>query len=212
MKVHLAALALSLAPGVAAAQSVDGVVDLSTQRPGAVAVQLRSTGVPLQVVVERRVERPPAEARARGVVLGAGRCETPCTLWVPPGVLRLRAQGPGVRATDEDIDVPAGGAEVTVRAGRAALHNVGVGLVGAGATAILATMFVALADQGVFSGTTRGSLDLSTSAVIGAAAGGAALLAAGIPLLLAHRNGATVRAAAVSVAVGPGGVAATLRF
>lgn len=183
-------------PGTARAQ--DGFVDLSAPAPGRVPVHLRSRGVALQVVVERRVTRRPEEIRARGVVWGAARCETPCTVFVPPGTLRLRANAPGVRATDEDLDVPADGATVTVRAGRAALHNVGIGLLAAGATTLLATMFVALADQGVFNGTTRGSLGLDPAAVVGAASAGAALLAGGIPLMLLHRNGLSVGAVANS--------------
>lgn len=191
-------LALS-APSPAAAQETPAHVDFSIRAAGRVALTLESDGAPLQVVVERRIDRPAAEARDRGVVLGSGRCQTPCALWVPPGVLRLRANAPGVRATDEDVSVPAGGATLRVRAGRAAVHNVGVGLVAVGATAILATMFVALADQGIFAGSDRGSLDLAPAAVVGAASVGAALLAGGIPLLLLHRNGVARVAEAVPV-------------
>ena len=192
-------LALCLAPvlarpGDAAAQ--DGFVDLSAPAPGRVPVHFRSRGAALQVVVERRITRPPEEARTRGVVWGAARCETPCTVWAPPGMIRLRANAPGVRATDEDVDVPAEGATVLVRAGRASLHNVGIGLLAAGATTLIATMFVAFADQGIFNGTTRGSLGLEPAAVGGAASAGAALLAAGVPLMLLHRNGVTVGAVA----------------
>jgi hypothetical protein len=192
-------LALCITPilaraGVARAQ--DGFVDLSVPAPGRVPLQLRSRGVALQVVVERRVTRPAEEVRARGVVWGAARCETPCTVWAPPGVIRLRANAPGVRATDEDVDVPAEGATVLVRAGRASLHNVGIGLLAAGGTTLIATMFVALADQGVFNGTSRGSLGLEPASVVGAASVGAALLAAGVPLMLLHRNGVTVSAVA----------------
>ncbi|MFO0628325.1 MAG: hypothetical protein U0325_22315 [Polyangiales bacterium] len=194
-------LALALLPVLArprAAGAQDGFVDLSAPAPGRVPLHLRSRGAPLHVVVERRVTRPPEEARARGVVWGAARCETPCTVWVPPGVLRLRANAPDVRATDEDLDVPAEGATVHVRAGRAGLHNLGIGLLAAGATTLIATMFVALADQGIFNGTTRGSLGLEPASVVGAASAGAALLAAGIPLMLLHRNGLSVSAVAGS--------------
>lgn len=183
------ALAALAAPSTARAQRPPPATDLSAPGDGRVAVTVRSAGAPLNVVVERRLPRAPADAPARGVVLGAARCVTPCTLYVPPGTLRLRANGPGVRGTDEDVEIPAEGAALRVRAGRAALHNVGIGLVAAGGTAILATMFVALADQGIFSGTRRGALDLEPPAIVGAIGAGAALLAAGIPLMLAHRNG-----------------------
>lgn len=206
-------LALLATPRAAAAQS--SPVDFSAPAPGRVALTVESAGAALHVVVERRVTRPPAEARTRGVVIGAGRCQTPCTLWVPPGVLRLRANAPGVRGTDEDVDVPEGGATLRLRAGRAALHNVGIGFVAAGATTVLATMFVALADQGIFSGTSRGSLDLEPAAIVGAVGVGAALLAVGIPLMLAHRNGvARTSAPTVALALDPSrpGVIAAWRF
>lgn len=202
-------LALALAPGLAVAQSTEAAADFGAPHPGAVAVHLRSLGPPLQVVLERRVGRSLSAPRSPRLVLGAGRCETPCTLWAPPGTLRLRSQGRGLHPTDADLEIPAAGAEVRVRAGRSAMHSLGVGLVAVGATTILATMFVALADQGIFSGTTRGSLDLSTSAVLGAAGVGAALLAGGIPLVVLHRNGAVV----VPVALEHGaGFFATVRF
>lgn len=198
----------------APARGQSAAVDLSSRAPGRVELALRSNGAPLNVVVERRVDRTPEEARARGVVLGAARCRTPCTVWVPPGRLRLRSNGPGIRGTDEDLEVPEEGATVRVRAGRAVLHGVGVGLLAAGATTLLATMFVALADQGVFSGTSRGSLGLEPAAVAGAAGVGAGLLAAGIPLTLIHRNGVTVSPLAPSTAAvvaGRQGVALVLR-
>lgn len=94
--------------------------------------------------------------------------------------------------------MPDEGATLTVRAGRAALHGAGVGLLAAGATTLVATMFVALADQGVFSGTARGSLGLEPAAVAGAAGVGAALLAGGIPLTILHRNGVSITALARS--------------
>ncbi|MEZ4390821.1 MAG: hypothetical protein R3A48_06960 [Polyangiales bacterium] len=209
-------LAALLAPLLisAPASAQSPAVDFATRAPGRVEVLLRSSGAPLNVVVERRVERTLEEARARGVVLGAARCRTPCTVWVPPGRLRLRSNGPGIRGTDEDLEVPDGGAVVRVRAGRAVLHGVGVGLLAAGATTLLATMFVALADQGVFSGTSRGALGLEPAAVAGAAGLGAALLAAGIPLTLIHRNGASVSSfapSAAAVVTGGQGVALVIR-
>lgn len=188
------------------------VEDLSQPASARAPVRVRSAGVALNVVIEQRAVRGRDGVR----VIAAGRCVTPCTLYLAPGMLRLRANGPGVRSTDEDIDFVGGPSTLTVRAGRAALHNVGIGLVAAGATTLLATMLVAIADQGVFAGTTRGSIGLESSAVIGASAAGAALLAAGIPLMLLHRNGMSLSAdaprAGLSLSRDHVGVAIRARF
>jgi hypothetical protein len=104
---------------------------------------------------------------------------------VPPGTLRLRSTAPGLRATDLDIDVAAA-TSLEMRAPSSALFNIGTGLTALGATRMIATASVALAQQieGV------GAADqLRPTIAVPLSLLGALLLGGGIPLLVAHRTG-----------------------
>lgn len=152
--------------------------------PGRVPLRLRSPSRPQHVVIEARSEAP--SARQPGpIIRAAGACNTPCMLWVPRGTLRLRSTAPGLRSTDLDIDV-AGATSVEVRAPSSALFNIGTGLTALGATVMVATLSVALAQQ--VEGVSAAD-QLRPTAAIGLSLLGALIMGAGIPLLVAHRTG-----------------------
>jgi hypothetical protein len=152
--------------------------------PGRVLLRLRSPARPQHVVVESRAAITSAAAPGP-VIRAAGACDTPCHLWVPPGTLRLRSTAPGLRATDLDIDVAAA-TSLEMRAPSSALFNIGTGLTALGATMMIATASVALAQQieGV------GAADqLRPTIAVTLSLLGALFLGSGIPLLVAHRTG-----------------------
>ena len=152
--------------------------------PGRVLLRLRSPARPQHVVIEARsastsATQPGPDIRA------AGACNTPCQLWVPRGTLRLRSAAPGLRATDLDIDVDAA-TSIEVRAPSSALFNIGTGLTALGATVMVATASVALAQQ--IDGVAAAD-QLRPTVAIGLSLLGALIMGGGIPLLVAHRTG-----------------------
>ncbi len=152
--------------------------------PGRVPLRLRSPSRPQHVVIEARSAVP--SAREPGpIIRAAGACNTPCLLWVPRGTLRLRSTAPGLRSTDLDIDVD-GATSIEVRAPSSALFNIGTGLTALGATVMIATLSVALAQQ--IEGVSAAD-QLRPTAAIGLSLLGALIMGAGIPLLVAHRTG-----------------------
>lgn len=187
----LAALCLALAP-CASAQSRSprdpGVADYHSPASGRVTLELASTGVPQTVVLLRRASPGStfADGRPRRWV-GSATCTTPCRVFVPSGSIFLRARGPGVRGVEMDLDVPEGGAAVSLRAPSAALFNIGTGFVAIGSTVVLATMAVAASRQGISSTSDGEGLDAGSA--LAAVGVGVALLAAGIPLMVLHRTG-----------------------
>ncbi len=155
--------------------------------PGRIPLTLHSRGRPQHAVIELRALPAPTDRRRGPEVRAAGACNTPCTLFVLPGLLRLRATAPGLRDTEIDIDVRAA-TTLTVRAPSADLFNVGTGLTAAGATAFVVLGAVALgqAIDGVPS-----EHRMQPSVATGVGLLGALLLGGGIPLLVAHRTGVT---------------------
>lgn len=152
--------------------------------PGRVLLRLRSPSRPQHVVIESRAPAP-ANERPGVVTRAAGGCNTPCQLWVPRGTLRMRSSAPGLRQSEFDIDVDAA-TSLEVRAPSSALFNVGTGLAAVGATVLVATLTVALAQQaeGV-----PPSDQIQPTVAVGVSLLGALLLGGGVPLLITNRTG-----------------------
>ncbi len=195
MRLHPAVVfvALSLcATNSALAQSrrpTDAAMaDYHRPAPGRVTLDLASAGTPQTVVLLRRSlpGATYADGRPRPWS-GSATCTTPCRVFVPPGVLFLRARGVNIRSVELDLEVPPNGAAITLRAPSPALYNLGTGFVAIGSTVLLATMVVAAVRQGV-SSTTEGT-GLDADAALAAVGVGGALLAAGVPLMVFHRTG-----------------------
>lgn len=153
--------------------------------PGRVLLRLRSPARPQHVVIEARAAGAPASSQPGPIVRAAGACNTPCQLWVPRGTLRLRSTAPGLRETELDIDVDAA-TSVEVRAPSRALFNIGTGLTALGATVMIATATVALAQQ---IGGVAADDQMRPAAAVGLSLLGALVMGGGIPLLVAHRTG-----------------------
>jgi hypothetical protein len=174
-----------LAPPRPAARLGNGPLLLDEHpAPGRVPLRLRSPSRPQHVVIEARSAVVSAD-QPGPILRAAGACNTPCLLWVPRGTLRLRSTAPGLRSTDLDIDVDAA-TSIDVRAPSSALFNVGTGLTALGATVMIATASVALAQQ--INGVAADD-QLRPTAAIGLSLLGALIMGAGIPLLVAHRTG-----------------------
>lgn len=152
--------------------------------PGRVSLRLRSPSRPQHVVIESRAALS-SSTQPGPIIRAAGACNTPCQLWVPRGTLRLRSTAPGLRATDLDIDVDAA-TSIEIRAPSSTLFNVGTGLTALGATLMIATASVALAQQ--IEGVSPED-QLRPSVAVGLSLLGALIMGGGIPLLVAHRTG-----------------------
>jgi hypothetical protein len=152
--------------------------------PGRILLRLRSPARPQHIVIEARAAITSA-TRSGPLIRAAGACNTPCDLWVPRGTLRLRSAAPGLRATDLDIAVDAA-TSIEVRAPSSAMFNVGTGLTALGATIMIATASVALAQQ--INGVAAAD-QLRPTVAIGLSLLGVLIMGSGIPLLVAHRTG-----------------------
>ena len=159
--------------------------DYTLQAPGRVPLTLHAGSVQHVVAYRRAAVRPSDRAPATHTYLGIGDCSTPCTLYVPPGVVTLRAMGPRVRETEDDVRISPSGAAVYVRSPSSTLFNLGVGLVGLGATAFVGEFVGILAAQA------RGDY-ISTPGVLGFAVAAGVMLAAGIGLVVNERTGFVV--------------------
>lgn len=157
--------------------------------PGRVALRVESAGTPQHVVVERRVTPGSAWERTYpGRIFGAAHCDTPCLLYVPPGVLRMRASGESLRNTDFDFTMPEDATGIRLRAPSRALYNVGTGIAAAGGAVILASAVVAFA----LSQAPRGE-GLPDTVFLGLTLFGAGLLVAGLPMMLTNRTGVSTQ-------------------
>lgn len=157
--------------------------------PGRVALRVESAGVVQHVVVERRVVPGSAWERTYpGHIFGAAHCDTPCLLYVPPGVLRLRASGESLRNADFDFAMPEDATGIRLRAPSRVLYNVGTGIAAGGGAVILATAVVAFA----LSQAPRGE-GLSDTVLLGLTLFGGGLLVAGLPMMLTNRTGVSTQ-------------------
>ena len=189
------ALAALLMPSAARAQapwtdptptSPPRVADLTRWAPGRAMWWIQSSSEsPQRVVIEHRRNAAMTWTRdAPPNLLGSGTCTTPCALYVPTDAyLLLRADGDGMRRTEESVALPAGDLRVTLRAASQAQWNLGVGAVALGATLLAAITGLTLASQ-------FGDGDApSRTTMLGVGLGAGALLAVGIPLLVVNRTG-----------------------
>ncbi len=191
-------LAAVIAPSVSAAQSVPpwpaahtphpqpdsgpSEADYSLAMPGRVPLELLSSRAQNVVIVRRSRALVDTPLGSTHVVLGSATCTTPCTVYLPPGPVTVRAAARGIRDTEEDVEVPATGGRVRIRTASRALYNLGTGLVAGGSTVFVAEAVAAVAAQA------RGDAISSGAAVLGAAVA-AALLAGGVPLMVSARSG-----------------------
>lgn len=181
-----AALCLSLA-ACASAQRVPSPVDPAALRPapGRVAVRVTSAG-PVQNVA---LVLPRTEATQRMVV--DAWCQTPCTLFLPPGEHALYTGSPAVLDAVSRIRVGDRAAEVAALAPSRARWEAGRNLlVGGVGLAALGGIFLAFSPLEVEGGSPTGAETIAVGAAVGV--GSALLIALGLRAMGRERAGATV--------------------
>lgn len=170
-----------------------------TQRPGSVPVSLESEGRPLQLSA--------IEDSGGGTGIGLygsfylqvtryrSLCQTPCTLYLKPGVSELRVTGPGIRTANASLDVPPSGALVQLRAPSARKTVGAVVLMAAGGAALLSGVGLLALKQindSIDPVTRMQTKDNTDGYLVGGAVAigaGALALAGGLTLLVLNRGG-----------------------
>jgi hypothetical protein len=193
--------------------------------PGRVPLQIESVGPQMQVGVPEATGTGWVGNHVVSITLSRRLCDAPCTLYVPSGAsFPITTSGPGLRTATTDVDVPAGGASVRMRAptlakafGAVVLLAVGAVGIGSGGALVAVGQRHQEIDHNSFKlvdAPNQGEID-GGGAMIGI---GIPALAGGIALLALNRSGveSSQPLGRVSLSVAPArdGVAAqaTLRF
>lgn len=133
-----------------------------------------------------------AEDHREGGELHRARCETPCTLWLPPTRVLVQSEAPELARGAAFVELHASGTTVQLHASDRTRHTVAEALMLGGLASLEAGLLVAL---GAFLVQPNGGSTLDTGLIVGGSLGGVGLLTG----LAGAAIGATVPTGARSV-------------
>lgn len=114
-----------------------------------------------------------AADQREGGELHRARCETPCTLWLPPTRVLVQSESPELARGEAFIELHASGTTVQLHASDRTRHAVADGLMLGGLASLEAGLLVAL---GAFLVQPNGGSTLNTGLIVGGSLGGVGLL------------------------------------